>query len=113
MTEPTESTDRTVIELGSNIRVGANVSYGEKVTLAGAEVLPVAIGFYGFGGGGSLESRGSGGGGGSWSVPLGAYVGHGNSVVFEPNIIILSALSIPIICATGFATARVIHALRR
>jgi hypothetical protein len=89
---------------------GAKLSFGEKVDLGGVEVLPVALVTYGFGGGGDDTGSGSGAGGGS--IPVGVYVNHGDGVTFRPNLIALLAVSIPVICATGWALSKIIKALR-
>jgi hypothetical protein len=111
--------DKTVIEIGQLVKAGAAISYGEKVTVAGKEMLPVALAFYAFGGGaggveGSGHGAGHGGGGQSISVPLGAYIVDANGDLhFEPNIIALCTVAIPLALAGGAATAKIIKAFRR
>ena len=104
---------------------GAKLAYGDKTTLDGHELVPVAVVIFGFGGGeGSgekLESSGDlppgkgegrGGGGGGYTVPVGAYVGGPEGPTFRPNIIALIAVSIPAISAAGWAISRIVAARR-
>ena len=46
------------------------------------------------------------------SIPLGAYVGHGGTVRFVPNVIALLGVSIPLTAVAGWTIARVARALR-
>lgn len=89
---------------------GVKLSYGDPVSVEGTEILPVSIVTYGFGGGGESDSPNSGGGGGGMSIPVGAYVPMEDGVRFEPNLITLLVVSIPVIWATGRAIARIIRA---
>ncbi|MET0789805.1 MAG: hypothetical protein ABWY33_11235 [Cellulomonas sp.] len=103
---------------------GAKLAYGEKVSLGGQELVPVALVAFGFGGGeGSSEvpdggesptgrGEGSGGGGGGYAVPIGAYVGGPDGVAFRPNVVALIAVSAPLVSAVGVAVAQVVRAFR-
>lgn len=102
---------------------GAKLSYGEPTTVGGQELVPVALVAFGFGGGeGSGESpdttapvkrgEGSGGGGGGYALPIGAYVGTADGLVFRPNPVAVMALAIPLVSAAGWALARIIRAAR-
>ncbi len=100
--------------------LGTHASYGEQVDLDGTKIIPVAYTSFGFGageGGGSDEAgqsgEGSGGGGGGVSIPVGAYVSRDGEVEFEPNLIALMVVAIPLVCVTGRALARIIRALKR
>jgi uncharacterized spore protein YtfJ len=89
---------------------GVKLSFGEKVDLDGVEVMPVALVTYGFGAGG--DDTGNGGGAGGGSIPVGVYLNDEGYVKFQPNLIALLAVSIPVICATGWALSKIIKALR-
>jgi len=99
---------------------GARLAYGEKTTVDGHEVLPVALVVFGFGGGeGSGEmpgadpvskGEGSGGGGGGYALPIGAYVGSSSGAVFRANPVALVAVAIPLVSAAGWALARIVRA---
>ena len=106
-----------VLELADKVAgVGVRTSYADKVEMGGAEIVPVALGAYGFGGGSGkdeTQGEGSGGGGGGWSVPLGAYVSRGGDVRFEPNVLGLMIVAIPLVAATGKALKVIIRALKR
>ncbi|KQR10417.1 hypothetical protein [Cellulomonas sp. Leaf334] len=103
---------------------GAALAYGEKVTLGGQELVPVALVGFGFGAGeGSGETpeggetpagkgEGSGGGGGGYSVPIGAYVGGPDGLTFRPNLIAVLVVAAPLVSATGVAVAQVVRAFR-
>jgi uncharacterized spore protein YtfJ len=105
---------------------GAKLAYGEKVTVDGHELVPVALVGFGFGGGeGSSElpdgglgpagmgvGEGSGGGGGGYAVPIGAYVDGPDGLRFRPNRIALMVVAAPVISAVGFALAQIIRAFR-
>src|SRR6187431_2142231 len=94
---------------------GTKVAYGEKVTVGGQELVPVALVGFGFGGGeGSGESpeggvappgkgEGSGGGGGGYAVPIGAYVGGPDGLKFRPNAIALVVVAVPLVSTAGLA----------
>ena len=106
-----------VLELADKVAgVGVRTSYAEKVQMGGVDVVPVALGAYGFGGGSGTapeQGEGSGGGGGGWSVPLGAYVSRGGDVRFEPNILGVMIVAIPLVMVTGKALKLIIRALKR
>jgi uncharacterized spore protein YtfJ len=101
---------------------GAKIAYGDTVTIAGQEILPVALVVFGFGGGeGSGElpaddsapvrrGEGSGGGGGGYSIPIGAYVAGDAGLAFRPNPIAIIAIAIPLVAAAGWALPRIIRA---
>ncbi|MDI2097748.1 hypothetical protein [Ruicaihuangia caeni] len=92
--------------------VGARVNYGEKQTIGGAEVVPVSLVWFGFGGG-SDESEQGGGGGGGASVPVGMIVEGAGGPRFEPNVVALAAVAAPLVCAIGMALGRIIRALKK
>ncbi|MDQ2660357.1 MAG: hypothetical protein M3Y46_04165 [Actinomycetota bacterium] len=106
-----------VLELAETVAgVGVKTSYGEAVDIDGTKVVPVALGYYGFGGGGGSDEKGdqgSGGGGGGVSIPLGAYIGRQGNVRFEPNLIGLLLVATPLVWVTGKALKAVIRALKR
>jgi len=101
---------------------GAKLAYGDKTTLNGHEIVPVAFVVFGFGGGeGSGESpeggpepagkgEGSGGGGGGYAVPVGAYVGSPNGLKFRANPVTLLLFAVPLVSALGLALARIVNA---
>ena len=113
---------------------GAKLAYGEKSTLGGHDLIPVALVGFGFGAGeGSSEmpdgglnptgmgagmglgtgvGEGRGGGGGGYSVPIGAYVGGPDGLEFRPNLIALMVVAVPVVTAAGLALAQIIRALR-
>lgn len=113
-----------VLDLADRVAgVGVRTSYGEPVDVGGTTVIPVALGTYGFGaGGGSGEGdvgdnrqghgEGYGGGGGGFSVPLGAYVGRGADVRFEPNLIGLVLVATPFVYVLGKSLRWIIRALK-
>ncbi|HEV7955541.1 MAG: hypothetical protein JWL94_1288 [Microbacteriaceae bacterium] len=105
--------------------LGVRRAYGEPVTIGGAELIPVALVYFGFGGG-KGESEGSeggddkqpagsgeGGGGGGASIPIGAYVTGFDGPTFKPNPIALLIVSIPVLWVGGHSFARVIRALKK
>lgn len=99
-------------------KLGARASYGEPVKVGGSTVVPVALTWFGFGGGGDRpDSEGvaaGGGGGGGASIPVGAYVGRGDAEAdFEPNVIALLAVSVPLVWALGGALSRLVRALKK
>lgn len=110
-----------VVELADKVGgVGVKTSYGDAVDIGGSTVVPVALGYYGFGGGsgsGSMDEKGgtgegSGGGGGGVSIPLGAYIGRGGDVRFEPNIIGLLLAATPLVWVIGKSLRWIIRALK-
>ncbi len=116
--------------------LGVRRSYGDPVTIDGVEVIPVALSWFGFGAGtddstaatgGAVEAGGAdegsdagvvsgagGGGGGGASVPVGVYATGPDGIVrFEPNLIALLAVAIPLTWVSGKALAGVIRALKK
>jgi uncharacterized spore protein YtfJ len=105
---------------------GVKLAYGEKTTVDGHELVPVALVGFGFGGGeGSSEQpdgglgpagmgvgEGRGGGGGGYAVPIGAYVGGADGLQFRPNRIALMVVAVPVITAVGLALAQLVRAFR-
>jgi uncharacterized spore protein YtfJ len=103
---------------------GASLAYGEKTTVDGHELVPVAIVALGFGGGegsggppGSStapadRSEGSGGGAGGFALPIGAYIGGPDGVAFRPNAIALIATVVPLVSTVGCALAIILRAAR-
>ena len=101
---------------------GAKMAYGERTTLGGQELVPVAFVVFGFGGGeGSGEmpengtspagrGEGSGGGGGGYVVPIGAYVGGPGGLRFRPNPVAIMMVGVPLVSAVGWAVARIVSA---
>jgi uncharacterized spore protein YtfJ len=97
---------------------GARLAYGEKTTLDGRDLLPVALVVFGFGAGeGSGEQpasdaapagkgEGSGGGGGGYALPIGAYLGGPDGIRFRANPVALIAVAVPLVAAAGWALAR-------
>jgi len=105
------------LDLG-NLVLGSGVKavYGEPTEIQGATVMPVALVGYGFGGANAPEKAGdpaSGGGAGGYALPVGAYVKQGDELTFEPNIVVLAGVAIPLIWVAGHAMARIIRALKR
>ena len=107
------------VRLGKITRtLGVRASYGDAVQVGGSTVVPVALVGYGFGGGGDRPDESGdfagGGGGGGGSIPVGAYVAHGQGAAsFEPNVIALVAVSTPLVVACGVSLARVVRALKK
>jgi hypothetical protein len=103
---------------------GAKLAHGDKITIDGHELVPVALVAFGFGGGeGSGESpegdttpvvrgEGSGGGGGGYAVPVGAYVGGADGPRFRLNPIAALVLAVPLVSAAGWAIAQIVRARR-
>jgi hypothetical protein len=105
---------------------GAKLAYGDRITLGGQEIVPVALVAFGFGGGEGhgidelpdgdtapiRRGEGSGGGGGGCAVPIGAYVGGPAGLSFRPNPIALIAASVPLASAVGWALRQIITASR-
>ncbi|MDJ0349241.1 hypothetical protein [Cryobacterium sp. PH29-G1] len=91
---------------------GVKSAYGDPVQIDGVTLVPVALAYYGFGGGDAGEG-GSGGGGGGVTLPIGAYVKSGGTARFEPNVIALLAVGVPFLIVAGRALARVIKALKK
>ncbi|WP_296193517.1 hypothetical protein [uncultured Microbacterium sp.] len=101
------------LELGKQTAtLGVHSAYGEPVVIDGVTVIPVAATWQGFGGGAD-ESGNGGGGGGGYSLPIGAYVREGDTIRFEPNVIALLTVIVPVLWVGGRALARIIRALKR
>jgi hypothetical protein len=90
---------------------GVTLAYGEKIELDGEELVPVALVTYGFGGGGDQDDNGGGGGGGA-AIPVGAYVRRGETLTFQPNLVALMAVAIPLVVSAGWALSKIARALR-
>ncbi len=102
-----------VQQIADKVRpVGVSTNYGEPVEVGDQTLIPVSLGWYGFGAGGDGENGGGGGGGGA-SIPSGLRAPPGQDLQFEPNLISLLAVSIPTIWVTGKALAKVIRALKK
>jgi len=113
-------TERLVEKLAGSVPSwGARIAYGEKSTVGGQDIVPVAIVAFGFGAGeGSGETplteklpqgkgEGSGGGGGGIALPIGAYVQSPSGTVFKPNAIALVLAVTPIVMSVAAAIAGV------
>lgn len=101
------------LELGQqSASFGVKSAYGEQQDVDGVRLIPVALTWSGFGGG-SDEAGNGGGGGGGWSIPLGAYIRRGDDLRFEPNIVSVLAVAIPLVFFAGRAFSRVIRALKK
>ncbi|MET1087511.1 MAG: hypothetical protein ABWY04_10370 [Arthrobacter sp.] len=93
--------------------VGVAKAYGSPVQLGGAEVIPVALVSFGFGGGGEAGQEGaSGGGGGGMVLPLGVYRSVRGKVVFRPNTLVALVCLVPVISAAGGAVRKAISAAK-
>lgn len=107
--------------------IGVGAAYGAPVEIDGSTIVPVALVWSGFGGGngnasspgatenkiGAGDAGGEGFGGGGLSVPIGAYATSEGRAQFEPNLIALLAVSIPVVISTGWALARFVRALKK
>lgn len=95
--------------------LGVKRSYGDPMTVDGIEVIPVALTWFGYGAGSDDEGEGSsGGGGGGASIPVGVYsTGPDGTVRFEPNLIALLAVAIPLTWVSGKAFSAIIKALKK
>ncbi|OIH96881.1 MULTISPECIES: hypothetical protein [unclassified Curtobacterium] len=105
-----------VSQIADKVRpTGVSTNYGDPVEVGDQTIIPVSLGWFGFGGGGDDENGGGGGGGGGGaSVPVGAYVRRpGQDLEFEPNLISLVAVSIPLVWVAGKALSKVIRALKK
>lgn len=95
---------------------GISTVYGDAVTVDGVELIPVAISWFGFGGGSDDSpdgEGGTGGGGGGASIPIGAYVTGPAGLSFQPNIISLIAVGTPALWVAGKALTAIIRALKK
>lgn len=103
--------------------LGTKINYGEKITLGGAEAVPVSLVTFGFGGGNGPivggeggepgSDLGAGGGGGGGSIPVGIYTEGPNGPRFVPNLILLLVVSIPLAYVGGKAISGIIRALKK
>ena len=87
--------------------VGAKRSYGDPVTVDGVEMIPVSLVWYGFGAGSDESAAAGGGGGGGTIIPIGAYTKGKDGLVFEPNLIALLAVAIPLTVVAGKALSKI------
>lgn len=92
--------------------------YGDPVELEGSTIVPVAVTWFGFGGGSGAdpanpESKNEGGGGGGFAAPFGAYVTTNGNTRFKPNPVTLLVVSATVVSAVGGAVAQIIKACRR
>ncbi|WKK71402.1 hypothetical protein Q0F99_18730 [Rathayibacter oskolensis] len=100
---------------GSVTSAGAATIYEEPVTVDGVSLVPVALRWFGFGGGSGSEDgqEGGGGGGGGAVIPIGAYIKDDLGLRFQPNVVSVLAVGIPFVWVTGKALARIIRALQK
>ena len=90
------------LELGrQSASFGVKSAYGEQQDVDGVRLIPVALTWSGFGGGGG------------WAIPVGAYIRRGDDVRFEPNLVALVAVAVPFVFFAGRALSRVIRALKK
>lgn len=116
-----------VLDLADRFRsIGVKTVYGDPIDLDGSTLVPVAVSAFGFGAGegegtgdgaagesnGKVGGSGAGGGGGGHAWPVGAYVSDGSGVRFEPNVISLIVVAVPLISVTGKALSLIIKALK-
>ncbi|PJJ63540.1 hypothetical protein [Compostimonas suwonensis] len=112
------------VQLAETVKsLGVGSVYGEPVEVEGVTLVPVALVYYGFGGGsdGRDDREGrdaesvsmSGGGGGGVTIPVGAYIKDESGLRFRPNTISLLAVGIPFVWVAGKALARVIRVLKK
>lgn len=101
-------------QLADKVRpLGVATNYGDPIEVGDATIVPVSIGWYGFGAGGDQDENG-GGGGGSASIPVAAYVRRpGRALVFEPNIIALLAVATPFAWTVGTVLRKLVRALKK
>ncbi len=117
MTDTTSEQDRITEKLAAGVPDrSVGLAYGEKQTVDGAEIIPVAFVTYGFGGGDGLDlgnGEGSGGGGGGVAIPLGAYVRGPQGLQFQPNVIALVSVAIPLVSTIAWGISLIVKAARR
>ena len=102
-----------VTQIADKVRpVGVSTNYGDPVEVGDQTLIPVSVGWFGFGGGG--DDQNGGGGGGGATLPVGAYVRRpGKDLEFEPNLISLLVESIPVIWVTGTVLRKLIRVLKK
>jgi hypothetical protein len=102
-----------VTQIAEQVRpLGVSTNYGEPVEVGDQTLIPVSVSWFGFGGGGDDEN--GGGGGGGVSAPVGAYVRRpGKDLEFEPNLISLMVVSIPLVWVTGRVLRKLVRALKK
>ncbi|RLK49296.1 hypothetical protein [Microbacterium telephonicum] len=102
-----------VLDLGKQVTsLGVKSVYGEQQDVDGIRLIPVALSWSGFGGGEDATGS-SGGGGGGYAIPVGAYIRKGDDLRFEPNLVSLAAVAIPLVWVAGRVFVRIIRALKR
>ena len=105
-----------VTQIADKVRpVGVASNYGDPVEVGDSTLIPVSVNWYGFGGGSDSDEDGAGGGGGgAVALPVGAYVRRpGQDLAFEPNVISLLTVSIPVIWVAGKVLVKLIRALKK
>jgi hypothetical protein len=113
MAQITTGTDKLADKLAGGVPDrGIGLAYGEKQTIGGVDLIPVAFVSYGFGAVDDSDSLGTGGGGGGVAIPIGAYVDGPQGPRFAPNTIALVAVAIPVISALGLVIAKIVKAAR-
>lgn len=103
-----------VTQIADKVRpIGITTNYGDPVDVQGTTLIPVSLAWFGFGGGSDSDENGGGGGGGV-AIPVGAYVKReGQELAFEPNLIALVAVSIPMVWTAGTVFRKLIRALKK
>jgi uncharacterized spore protein YtfJ len=103
-----------VSQIADKVRpIGVSTNYGDPVEVGDNTIIPVSVGWFGFGGGGDSDENGGGGGGGV-SVPIGAYVRRpGKDMVFEPNVIALLAVATPFVWTAGTVLRKFVKVLKK
>jgi hypothetical protein len=103
-----------VTQIADKVRpIGVSTNYGDPVEVGDTTIIPVSLGWFGFGGGGDENDNGGGGGGGV-AVPVGAYIRKpGKDLEFEPNLVALIAVSIPMVWVTGTVLRKLIRVLKK
>jgi uncharacterized spore protein YtfJ len=109
---------QTVVDIATTLaRIGVKAAFGEPVEIDGATAVPIALTAFAFGGGSGrlfpVASHGGAGLGGMVAIPVGILATRDGAVRFSPNPIAMLALSVPLTCAAGVATALIARAARR
>jgi hypothetical protein len=95
-------------------KLGVKAAYGDPIDVGGETAVPVALVWYGFGGGQDAgDDAATGGGGGGAAIPVGIYVQGVDGPTFRPNLISLLAVSIPALMVGGSALSKIIRALKK